>query len=529
MIIALPYFWVFLPEKVGGLFPSRNSYAGIFIPTCLIMKRNISILALLLLSTIFSAKAQTRKAKPNIIYIYADDMGYGELGCYGQQKIRTPNLDKLAKEGIRFTQHYASTPVCAPSRCQLMTGKHGGHSYIRGNYELGGFADSTEGGQMPLYPNALTIGKILQKEGYKTACIGKWGMGMSNTTGDPNKQGFDYFYGFLDQKQAHNHYPTHLWENGKWDTLNNPPIEVHRKVDKNNITDATFDYYIGKEYAVNKIAEKALNFVKNNRKSPFFLYLPFPSPHLSLQAPKEAVQEYIGRFDEKPYLGEKGYCPVRYPKSTYAAMITTMDKRIGEVIELVKNLGLDDNTIIMFSSDNGASTVGGVDTEFFKSLGDLKGAKMEVYEGGIRVPFIARWPAKIPAGKVTNHASVQYDLMATINELLGIKGIQTDGTSFLPTLLNKEKQQKQHEFIYWEYPENGGQVAIRIGNWKGVKRDMIKNRQAKWELYDLNKDVTESYNIAEQHPEIITQLSQILKREHTPSHIKDWEFVSPKF
>ncbi|MEI8099517.1 MAG: sulfatase-like hydrolase/transferase, partial [Sediminibacterium sp.] len=220
------------------------------------------------------------QSKPNIIYIYADDMGYGELGAYGQTKIKTPNLDRMSAEGMRFTDHYSSAPVCAPARCMLLTGKHGGHTYIHGNYELGGFADSLEGGQMPLPEGIFTVGKMMQQAGYKTAAIGKWGLGMANTTGSPIKQGFDYFYGYLDQKQAHNYYPTHLWENDHWDTLQNPVINVHKQLDSTKATLADFNYYKGKEYAPAKLTEKALAFIENNKSKPFFLYLPYTLPHL---------------------------------------------------------------------------------------------------------------------------------------------------------------------------------------------------------------------------------------------------------
>lgn len=487
--------------------------------------RNLSFLLLL-----FLAVAWTKPTpKPNIIFIYADDLGYNELGCYGQKKILTPNLDQLASEGMKFTQFYTSTPVCAPARCALLTGKHTGHTYIRGNYELGGFADSLEGGQMPLHPNAFTVGHLMKKAGYQTACIGKWGLGMANTSGNPNDQGFDYFYGYLDQKQAHNYYPTHLWENGQWDKLNNHVIDVYRKLKPETATDEEFAYFRGKEYAVDKLGEKAQKFIKDNQKQPFFLYLPYTTPHISLQAPEAAVKEYIGKFDEKPYYGQNGYASTPYPYSTYAAMITYMDKQIGDIRRLLKDLNLDENTIIMFSSDNGATFAGGVNTKYFESVGNLKGLKMEVYEGGIREPLIAYWKNKIPKGTTTNQVAIQYDLMATLGEIIGEKDLKTDGVSFLPTLMGKENQQKKHDFFYWEYPENGGQIAIRIGNWKGVKMDMKKNKNAKWELYDLEKDVSETTNLAAQNPEIIKRLDEILKQEHTPAHVKDWEFVMPKF
>jgi arylsulfatase A len=485
-------------------------------------KTGILILTFLITTVVFAQQ------KPNIIYIYADDMGYGELGSYGQQKIKTPHLDKIAKEGIKFTQHYTGAPVCAPARCMLMTGKNSGHSYIRGNYELGGFEDENEGGQMPLPEGTFTIAKLMKQAGYATAAIGKWGLGMNKTTGDPNTQGFDYFYGYLCQKQAHNFYPTHLWENGKWDSLQNPYIQVHKPLAK-EAPDSAFDYYKGKEYSVTKMAEKTLDFIKKNKKQPFFLYLPYTGPHVSLQAPDEAVKEYIGQFEEEPYRGEKGYASTLYPKSTYAAMISYMDKQVGEIMKLLKELGLDDNTIVMFSSDNGATfDVGGADTKFFNSVGGLRGRKQDLYEGGIREPFIARWPGKIPGGKVTDHISAQFDLMATLSEITGVKAWKNDGISFLPTLLGNDTKQKKHDYLYFEFPEKGGQVAVRMGDWKGVKSNMKKNKNAPWEIYNLLTDEKETTDIAAHHPELAKKFEEIVKKEHQASHIKEWEFIDPK-
>lgn len=471
---------------------------------------------------------QAQKTKPNIIYIYADDMGYGELGCYGQQKIKTPHLDKLAKEGMRFTQHYTSAPVCAPARAMLMTGKHAGHAYIRGNYELGGFTDETEGGQMPLPEGTFTIAQMMKNAGYVTGIIGKWGLGMNYNTGNPNKQGFDYYYGYLDQKQAHNFYPTHLWENGKWDTLNNPSFMVHQRIAEGS-PDSAFEKFKGKDYAVTKMAEKTLAFIKQNKNKPFFLYLPYTGPHVALQAPDEAVKEYIGQFDEKPYYGDKGYAPCKYPLSTYAAMITYMDKQVGRIMALLKELKLDENTIVMFSSDNGTTfDAGGVNAAYFNLTGGLRGRKQDLYEGGIREPFIARWPGKIPAGRIANHISVQYDLMATLSQLTGAKTWVNDGISFLPTLLGNNKQQKQHKFLYFEFPEKTGQVAIRMGSWKGVKSNMKKNKNAPWELYNLATDEQETTDVATQHPELVKRFEEILKQQRQPSHLREWEFVMPK-
>lgn len=464
--------------------------------------------------------------KPNVIYIYADDLGYGELGSYGQTKIKTPHLDKLAASGMRFTDHYTSAPVCAAARCMLMTGKHAGHSYIRGNYELGGFSDDKEGGQMPLHEGAFTIAHLMKKAGYTTGAIGKWGLGMPYNTGSPNKQGFDYFYGLLDQKQAHNFYPTHLWENGKWDTLNNGLINAHQSIPVGS-PDSMFDKFIGKEYALDKMADKTVDFLKKNRDKPFFLYLPYIAPHLALQAPKEAVDQYKGLFDDKPYYGQNGYTPSRYPRATYAAMISHLDKQIGRVLALLKELGLDKNTIVMFSSDNGPTfDVGGVDTRFFNSAGGLRGRKQDLYEGGIREPFIASWPGRIKPGSVSNHVSAQFDLLATLADLVKVPAPETDGLSFLPELLGKT--QPKHPYIYFEFPEKTGQIAVRMGKWKGVRSNLKTNPNSPWEIFDLEKDPAETTDIATQHPELVKQFSEIQKKEHVCPHIRSWEFIDPK-
>jgi len=489
--------------------------------------RLIGNIIILLIIPIISV-AQKLNSKPNIIYIYADDLGYGELGSYGQTKIKTPHLDQMAKEGMQFTQHYSGAPVCAPSRSILMTGKHAGHSYIRGNYELGGFADSLEGGQMPLHEGAYTVARMLKERGYSTALVGKWGMGVTGTTGSPLNHGFDYYYGYLDQKQAHNFYPTHLWENDNWDALNNHVFNVHGKIDPKTATDADFEKFRGKDYAPAKMTQKALGFLEKNKDKPFFLYFPVPLPHLALQAPEEYVKKYIGQFDEKPYFGEKGYAPNKYPLSTYAAMITFLDDQVGIIIDKIKKLGLDENTIIMFSSDNGATFSAGVDTKFFNSVSGLRGLKMDLYEGGIRVPFIARWPNKIKANTVSDHVSGQLDIMATVAEISGKKISKTDGISLLPELTGRKQEQQKHGFLYFEYPENGGQLAVRIGNWKGVKRNVRNKPNGNWELFDLSKDRNETFDIASANPEIIAQMNAIVKREHIHPHILDWEFIDPK-
>ena len=473
---------------------------------------------------VFSFSFSQSKVKPNIIYIYADDLGYGELGSYGQTKIKTPYLDQMAREGMRFTQHYSSAPVCAPSRCMLMTGKNPGHSYIRGNYELGGFEDEKERGQMPLHEGAYTIAKMLKERNYATGMVGKWGMGVVGTTGSPLNHGFDYYYGYLDQKQAHNFYPTHLWENDRWDSLNNPFIYVHRPLDSTTATENDFNYYKGNDYAPQKMTEKALAFIEQHKSNSFFLYLPYTIPHLSLQLPDEYVNKYKGQFDERPYYGQKGYAANRFPLSTYAGMISYLDDQVGIILKKIKSLGLDSNTIVMFSSDNGTTFSSPVNKDYFNSVSGLRGLKMELYEGGIRVPFIARWPGKIRAGSIADLVSVQYDVLATLSELTGKKIANTDGISFLPTLFGRQ-QKEVHPHLYFEYPENGGQVAIRMGNWKAVKKNMIKNSSATWELYDLSNDPQEKNNLADLHKELLKEFDAIVKKEHQHPVVNDWEVV----
>ncbi|WP_448634998.1 arylsulfatase [Pedobacter panaciterrae] len=490
--------------------------------------KHIVVALLLLFPELVFSQGKAQQKKPNIIYIYADDLGYAEIGPYGQKKIKTPNLDKLAKEGMKFTQHYTSTPVCAPARCMLMTGKHGGHSYIRGNYEMGGFPDSLEAGQMPLPEGTFTIPKMLKEAGYVTALTGKWGLGMNNTTGSPLKQGFDYYYGYLDQKQSHNFYPSHLWENDEKVMLDNPYMYVHKGLDSTKATDKDFDYYKGKVYSPDIMTKKAVRFINEQKSKPFFLYMPYTIPHVSLQAPDEYVKKYIGQFNEYPYYGQQGYAPTKYPYSTYAAMITYLDDQVGIIMAEIKKLGLDDNTIIMFSSDNGATFNGGVNAKFFNSVDGLRGLKMDVYEGGIREPFIARWPGKIPANTTSDFISAQFDMMATFAAITGTKPNNTDGISLLPTLLGKNKEQKQRDYIYWEYPEKGGQLAIRMGDWKGVKVNLRKNLNSPWQIFNLKTDRNETTDIASEHPELTKRFDEIVKKEHQVSHLLEWEFLENK-
>jgi arylsulfatase A-like enzyme len=487
------------------------------------IQKSLLLIALIWSCANINAQSKTASSKPNVIYIFADDLGYGELGSYGQKKIKTPHLDKLAKEGMRFTQHYTGTPVCAPSRCNLLTGRHSGKAYIRGNYGLPGYEENkSETGQFPIPQNTPTIATLFKQAGYATAAIGKWGLGNYGSSGDPLKHGFDFFYGYYDQRHAHNYYTTHLYKNGQWDTLANPVIDVHPKLVSDKLSAEEVKAYIGKEYAIDKMTSQALGFIEGNKSQSFFLYLPYTLPHAALQVPQADIEYYINLFNEQPTYTKGGYTPTLYPLSTYAAMITYLDKQVGLIQEQLKKLGLDENTIILFSSDNGPASSIGVNNDFFNSAGSFKGRKQDVYEGGIREPFIARWPGKIPAGKINPTISAQYDMMATFADLLKVSAPENDGVSLLPTLLGNDKNQKQHEFLYWEYPERGGQLAIRMGKWKGVKTDLLKNPQAKWQLYNLEADPKESTDVAEKHPELIKQFDAIVQKEHTPPVREEW-------
>jgi len=482
---------------------------------------------ILVIVSIQSAYAQN--SKPNIIIIFADDLGYGEIGSYGQKIIQTPNLDKLAAQGKRFTDFYSSSALCAPARCQLLTGLHSGHSAVRANFEMSSgpasFTDEFEKGQMPLPAAAHTLAEMLKPLGYATACIGKWGLGMADTEGSPNQQGFDYFYGYLDQKQAHNYYPTHLWENGKKVELNNNPLTVHTKISTEQASDDVFNSFIGNEYSVELMAKKAKQFIASKKDEPFFLYYALTLPHLALQIPEEELELYKGKLQDTPYLGDKGYCPVKYPHATYAAMITYLDKKAGEIMNQLDASGQRENTLIIFTSDNGAAfPVGGADPEFFNSNGDLRDLKGSLYEGGIRIPFIASWPGQVKPSTISTHVGAHYDIKATIADLLKVSLPETDGISFLPTLL--DKKQSRHEYMYFELYEYSGQQAVRMGDWKAVKRNMVKDKSAKWELYNLKTDIGEKNNLAEKYPKVIHKVDKIAKQshQHHPT-VQQWNFM----
>ena len=457
-----------------------------------------------------AAGAAKTARKPNIIYLLADDLGYGELGCYGQKWIRTPHIDRIAAEGMRFTQHYSGTAVCAPSRCVLMTGKHTGHACIRNNGNPKGpefeRLRTRYGfefpGQNPLADGEVTIAEILRRHGYATGACGKWGLGQWGTTGDPNRQGFDLFYGYNCQRHAHNHYPRYLWRNGKKEML----VGNDRKL-------------TGRQHSQDLFIREALAFIRANKDRPFFLYMPFIIPHLSIQVPEETLNEYKGKIPEAEHK-HRGYLRHPFPRAGYAAMITHMDRGIGQIMGLLKELALDEDTVVMFSSDNGPTygRLGGSDSEFFASAGPLRGLKGSLLEGGIRVPLVARWPRKIKPGAVSDHVCAFWDVLPTLCDVAGApKPDGIDGVSFAATLLGTGRQ-KSHEYLYWEFTTYGGQQAVRLGNWKGLRQQMRKGN-LRIELYDLAGDVGEKTDLADKHPEVVGRIRKIMHEARVPSKL----------
>ena len=430
--------------------------------------------------------------QPNIIYILADDLGYGDLGCYGQEIIKTPNIDQLAEEGMRFTDHYAGSTVCAPSRCCLMTGLHTGHAIVRAN------------GNVPLRPSDVTVAELLKKAGYTTGIIGKWGLGEPETTGIPNKQGFDYWFGYLNQRHAHNYYPSYLWRNEEKYDLKNKVNHVIGGRDRTPGGVATKRV----EYSHDLFAKEALGFVEKNKDKRFFLYLPLTIPHANNEAGNKGM--------EVPSFGQYASKDWPEPQKGHAAMITRMDGDVGKLMALLEKLGLDKNTIVMFTSDNGPHKEGGADPDFFNSSGPLKGYKRALHEGGIRVPMIARWPGRIKAGSTSDHISAFWDVLPTCCELAGADAPKDiDGISMVPTFLGR--RQKKHDVLYWEFHEQGKKQAVRMGNWKGIRLNVAKKPDGPIELYNLRNDIGEKKNVADRHPEIVAKIEKYMKSERTPS------------
>jgi arylsulfatase A-like enzyme len=434
--------------------------------------------------------------KPNILFILADDLGYGDLGCYGQKQIQTPNIDRLAVEGMRFTQCYAGSTVCAPSRCALMTGLHTGHSTVRGN------------ALVPLGPDDVTVAELLQQANYATALIGKWGLGEPGSTGIPNRKGFDYFFGYLNQVHAHNYYPDFLWKNQE-------KVNLDGNVVKNNVATKRA------QYSHDLFTKEALEFLDNRKQltpdKPFFLYLAYTIPHANNERGRAE-----GNGMEVP--GDAPYSDKPWPQAqkNHAAMITRLDADVGKLLERLKVLGLDEQTIIFFTSDNGPHKEGGANPKFFQSSGPLRGHKRDLTEGGIRVPMIVRWPGKIKAGAVSDQVLAFWDFLPTAAELAQTRvPPRLDGISMVPALLGKGEQ-KKHEFLYWEFHEGGSQQAVRMGNWKALRTKL----GAPLELYDLTTDIGETSNVAGQHPDLVAKIEAYLKTARTES--KQWPLQPAK-
>ncbi len=436
----------------------------------------------LLAATNKPKKVNNRSSKPNVIYILADDLGYGDLGCYGQQLIKTPSIDRMASEGMKFTQHYAGSALCAPSRCCLITGKHTGHTFVRNNKPL------PYEGNLPIPKDEVTIAEVMKKGGYVTACIGKWGLGYPGSEGDPNNQGFDHWFGYNCQRQAHNYYPTHLWRNAD---------RVELSGNQNGGQ---------KEYSHDLLTKEALEFIENNKDKPFFLYLPYTIPHTKFQVPE------LGEYADKDW--EKN-------EKIQAAMISRMDGDVGKILGLLAKTGLDRDTLVIFTSDNGAHGAGGT-LKKFKASGDLRAKKGSLYEGGIRVPMVARWPENIKAGSATDHISAFWDILPTCCDIAGVNVPEgVDGLSLLPALLGEDQQQETHDYLYWEL---GAQQALRKGNWKLIRRWNRKNKKViKTELYDLAGDISETENLADKHPDRVSEMLTVMNSARRNSK----EFKAP--
>ena len=461
------------------------------------MKRLAQLIASAILGFGFAVSCANAADKPNIVYILLDDAGYGDLSCYGQNLFSTPNIDKLAAEGMKFTQHYSGSTVCAPTRCCLMTGMHTGHSHVRGNREV------KPEGQAPMPADIVTIPRLLKKGGYTTGAFGKWGLGAPGSPSDPAEH-FDRFYGYNCQREAHTYYPGHLWSNREKVLLD------------------------GKTYSENLIADESLKFVRANKDKPFFLFLPVTIPHAAMQAPEEWVAPFRKKFPQfESKIGKYKGPHVQNPIAAFAGMMTLLDSHVGELMALLKELDLDDNTLVMLTSDNGPHQEGGHDPRFFNSNGPLKGHKRDLYEGGIRAPLIARWPGKIAPGSESELISAHWDMLPTFCEIANIGAPACDGISMMPELLGDSENQKKHEFLYWEFYERGGRRAVRFGQWKAVQNNLKSTQQVDGiEIYDLAADIGEETNIAEENPELVKRAQGYFAKAHTPSEF--WKFGAKK-
>ena len=491
-----------------------------------------SIFSATLLSAVAFSCSEKQKppSQPNIIYILADDLGYGDLGCYGQKKIETPNIDYLAARGMRFLQHYSGSTVSAPTRCITLTGLHSGRAYIRGNDELpergevwnhaAMLADSSLEGQRPMLAGTVTYPLLLQKAGYVTACVGKWGLGYPGSEGAPNKMGFDFFYGYNCQRQAHTFYPPFLWRNEWREYLHNELLPPGTRLDEgaDPYDPNSYAKFSQQVYSCDPMYDEIIKFVEQNKDRPFYLHWTTPLPHLPLQAPERWVRYYVDKFgDEEPYVGGRGYFPCRYPRATYAAMVSYLDEQVGGLVAKLKELGIYHNTIIMLTSDNGPiSVVGGADGVWFDSArpfrSDAGWGKTTLREGGVRVPFIVAWDGVVRPNSASSHVCASWDIMATICELAGIEAPASDGISFVPELLGKP--QREHEYLYWEFPEGGQSKAIRMGKWKGLILNIRREGEDNMMLFDLEADPREDHNVAAAHPDIIKAMREKMAEAH---------------
>jgi len=460
----------------------------------------------------------------HVVFILADDLGWGELGCYGQEKIKTPHLDQLAREGTRFTQHYSGAPVCAPSRCVLMTGKHLGHAEIRGNRQATVSLPQFKEGQHPIAAETWLLSQSFREAGFATGAMGKWGLGPVGSTGDPNKHGFDLFYGYNCQALAHSFYPKYLWRNDQQVQLNEKPIPGHAKRPEGEVR---AEEWIGKNYASTSILAEGLQFIEAHQKEPFFLYLPFIEPHVAMHPPLDSVNQYPKEWDDKPYRGQSGYLPHPRPRAGYAAMISDLDRHVGKVMQKLRDANILDETLIIFTSDNGTTHmakdpqfgIGGVDAAFFQSTKDLRGFKGSVYEGGLRVPLIVRYPPAIKAGTVSDLPSYFADWFPTLIDACGLKPREgLDGENLWPAMTGAATMTSRKPML-WVYPEYGGQIAVRIGDKKVIRRDLNKKKPGDWEVYDIAKDRAEKNNLAKEEATLIRQAQEILSREVSENRV----------
>ncbi|CAA6692399.1 MULTISPECIES: arylsulfatase [unclassified Lentimonas] len=452
----------------------------------------------------FTAVQRAQARQPNVIFILADDLGIGDLSCYGQDKFETPNIDKLAKQGMSLTNHYSGSTVCAPSRCALLTGRHMGNAAVRGNAEL------APEGQEPMPADTYTAAHHFKKAGYATGVFGKWGLGAAESTSDPMRMGFDDFYGYNCQRQAHCYYPAWLWRDNEREFLWG--------------NEGSFKTV----YAPELIHQEALDFIRTNKDKPFYMYYALVQPHADMIAPERYMKKYRGKYLPEFSYEEDYYIGQPEGHAAFVAMVDILDEYVGDVMAELEELGIADDTLVIFTSDNGAHEEGGADPEYFDSNGVYKGFKRDLYEGGIHVPMIAVWPGRIRAGSSDAHISAFWDFLPTVADLTDMPlPVAVDGVSYLPTLLGRDDQ-PAHDYLYWEFAMKGGRKAIRKGQWKGVRYGALKHPDSALELYDLDNDPGETVNLANKFPEIVAELDYLMSEARTDARLEKWNFKPKK-